>query len=56
MNLGATKRTFNNISYETYFFIYNSDITLTSPDLIDNKDGTVIPPDEVTYMMFENRP
>ena len=54
MNIGATKQTYNNQTYDVWMFIYNSDITLSAPDLINNENGILIPTDEITYIMFEN--
>ena len=54
MNIGATKQSYNNQTYETYMFIYGDDVTLSSPDLIANDSVVVVPTDEITYMMFEN--
>lgn len=54
MNVGATKQSYNNQTFETWMFIYNSDITLSAPDLISNDVGVLVPTDEILYMMFEN--
>lgn len=54
MNVGATKQTYNNQSFEVYMFIYNSDISLSAPDLINRDNSILVPTDEILYMMFEN--
>lgn len=53
-NPGATQQTYNGDTYDVYVFMYNSDISLSAPDLINRDNGILIPTDSILYMMFEN--
>ena len=55
MNI-LNKKTYNNQEYDVSIFIYDSDITLTSPSLIETDDEKAgfIPSENITYIMLEN--
>ena len=55
MNI-SNKKTYNNQEYEVNLLLYNSNVTLTSPESIETDDNTsiLIPTEEITYIMIEN--
>lgn len=47
-------KVYNNNSFDISLFIYNSEISLTSPGQDDISNSCMIMPDDILYMAFEN--
>ena len=50
----SPKKTFNRQAFEIFMFVYNNDISLSAPDLINNEGAVDVPPGNITSMEFEN--